>query len=62
MSGKVLVVKTHIDLPQWVEEEKTLSCSGVPRGGGGSGCSSTPISLLLNAAIGLRNSVLYAIQ
>ena len=25
--------------------------------GGGSGCSSTPISLLLNAASGLRNSV-----
>ena len=27
------------------------------QGGGGSGCSSTPISLLLNAASGLRNSV-----
>ena len=30
-----------------------------PGGGGGSGCSSTPISFLLNAASGLRNSVLY---
>ena len=36
-------------------------CSGVPRGG--LGCSSTPISLLLNAASGLRKNVyMYAIQ
>ena len=28
MSGKVLVVKTHIDFPQWVGEEKTLSWEG----------------------------------
>ena len=30
-------------------------------GGGGSGCSSTPISLPLNAASGLRNSVRYTV-
>ena len=43
-------------------ETDRRNISGVPRGGGGSGCSSTPISLLLNAALGLRNSVLHAIQ
>ena len=28
MSGKVLVVKTHIDFPQWIGEEKRLSWEG----------------------------------
>ena len=33
MSGKVLVVKTHIDFPQWVGEEKRLSWEDIIMGG-----------------------------
>ena len=52
----------------WVESEKPLNFLlefvmylPVAYPGGGSGCSSTPISLLLNTASGQRNSVHYTV-